>query len=78
MNTRMLTRIVLAWAPAALALMLVACGSKGDLVLPKAQSQQSAAPTPAPATPARPVPTAPPATPAAPAAPAAPSPAKQP
>ena len=46
----MLTRIVSVWAPAVLSLMLAACGSKGDLVLPKAPAAQPAAPAaPSPA-----------------------------
>jgi Prokaryotic lipoprotein-attachment site len=52
----MLTRIVLAWAPAVLSLMLVACGSKGDLVLPKAPAPPPAVPSAAPAAPAVPSP----------------------
>jgi predicted small lipoprotein YifL len=47
----MLTRFVLTWVPAALALVLVACGAKGDLVLPKAPAPQSAVPSAAPAAP---------------------------
>jgi len=42
----MLSRIRMIWVPALLSLVLVACGSKGELVLPKAPVPQPAAPAP--------------------------------
>ena len=72
----MLTRIAWACVPAFASMCMAGCGSKGDLVLPKAAAAAPAAATPARAPSATSVAPAAPAAPAA--APAAPAPVKQP